>query len=236
MIFSFVGSDGVLGRVDVVAAGGAVRASAGSRRWSASYAGAGYPKTLFSSHVRCLKSSAARRARVLMGVPRTGCARCREARAASSAATGCRLLFQVMARSCLCGTERVCARGRPPGMDDAGGTGPGGLQVAISQQKPASSRAIATATIPFGFLRASLSWRQRAFRRRCARHAMLMISGGWSVLAALERFADTGIAAVVVGRFDQQPPRVRRAGLRDRPLAALAAGGVLGGHDPEIRR
>ena len=35
-------------------------------------------------------------------------------------------------------------------------------------------------------------------------------------LAALERLADPGMAAVVVGRFDQQPPRVRRAGLRDR--------------------
>jgi hypothetical protein len=32
--------------VDVVAACGAVRASAGSRRWSCSYSGAGYPKTL----------------------------------------------------------------------------------------------------------------------------------------------------------------------------------------------
>ncbi len=51
-------------------------------------------------------------------------------------------------------------------------------------------------------------------------------------LAALERLADTGMTAVVVGRLDQQPPRVGRAGLRDRALAALAAGGVLEGTIP----
>ena len=55
-----------------------------------------------------------------------------------------------------------------------------GPQVAISQQNPASSRATATATMPLGFLRASLSCRQRAFSLRCARQAMLMTSGGWS--------------------------------------------------------
>ena len=46
-------------------------------------------------------------------------------------------------------------------------------------------------------------------------------------LAALERFADHGPAAVVVGRLDQQPAGVGGAGLGDRPESALAAGGVL---------
>jgi hypothetical protein len=45
----------------VVAAGGAVRVSGMSRRWSGSYAGAGYPKTLVSSHVRCLEVERGRR-------------------------------------------------------------------------------------------------------------------------------------------------------------------------------
>ena len=65
---------------------------------------------------------------------------------------------------------------------DAGGTrsGCGCSQVASSQQKPESSRAIATATIPLRLPRACLSWRQRACSRRCARQAMLMISAGWS--------------------------------------------------------
>jgi hypothetical protein len=151
---------------------------------SASYSGAGCPKTLFSSHVRCLKSSAADcEAGCSWGCRGLVVRDRREARAASSAATVVvDALGQAMACSCscLCGTERACARSSPAGMD-AGGTGSGrGLQVAISQQNPASSRATATATIPLGFLRASLSWRQRACRRRCARQAMLITSGGWS--------------------------------------------------------
>lgn len=59
----------------------------------------------------------------------------------------------------------------------------------------------------------------------------------WLVaLAFLERAADAGLAAVVVGGFDQQPPRVGRAGLGDRSLTALLAGGVLAGNDPEVGR
>jgi hypothetical protein len=87
-----------------------------------------------------------------------GVRECRDARAASSAATGCRGGSQAIAGSCFGGMERACVRGSPAGMD-AGGTGSGWEpdQVAISQQKQASSRAIATATTPLGFLRASLS-------------------------------------------------------------------------------
>ena len=55
-----------------------------------------------------------------------------------------------------------------------------------------------------------------------------------SALAALERFTDRGAAAVVPGCLDQQPAGVRGAGLGDRPEPALAAGGVLGGDDPEV--
>jgi hypothetical protein len=67
---------------------------------------------------------------------------------------------------CFGGMEAVWVRGSPAGRD-VGGAGSGwGAQVAISQQKPVSSRAIATATIPFGLRRASLSWRQRALSRR----------------------------------------------------------------------
>ena len=75
----------------VVAAGGAVRASAGSRRWSCSYSGAGYPKTFVrrTSAVYC-------RARRPVGtllrrlIAELVCAS-REARAASLTATGCGL-------------------------------------------------------------------------------------------------------------------------------------------------
>jgi hypothetical protein len=47
--------------VDVVAAGGAVRASAGSRRLVMLIFGGWIPQDLCSSHVRCLLSSAAAR-------------------------------------------------------------------------------------------------------------------------------------------------------------------------------
>jgi hypothetical protein len=53
---------------------------------------------------------------------------------------------------CFCGMGVACVRGSPAGMD-AGGAESG--WVAISQQKPLSSRAIATATTPLGLWRAS---------------------------------------------------------------------------------
>jgi len=55
-----------------------------------------------------------------------------------------------------------------------------------------------------------------------------------AVLAALERRAEPGRAAVVPGGFDEQPPGVSAAGLRDRALAAGLAGAVLARHEPEV--
>src|ERR671922_1171113 len=54
-----------------------------------------------------------------------------------------------------------------------------------------------------------------------------------SGLAGGELAADARTAPVVVGGLDQQPARVRRAGLGDRALHALAVGRVFGWHDPE---
>ena len=51
--------------------------------------------------------------------------------------------------------------------------------------------------------------------------------GCLAALAALERLADRGAAAVVPGRLDQQPPGVRGAGLGDRSEPALLTAGVL---------
>src|SRR2546423_9421499 len=48
-----------------------------------------------------------------------------------------------------------------------------------------------------------------------------------SALAALERWADDGPAAVMPRGLDQQPPRVRGPGLGDRSEPALGARGVL---------
>ncbi len=76
------------GGCDVVAAGGAVRACRGSRRPVRLICGGWVPKTLFSSHVRRLKSSAAAGAGAQVQIADC-CARGREARAASSAAADC---------------------------------------------------------------------------------------------------------------------------------------------------
>src|SRR5665811_2292820 len=46
-----------------------------------------------------------------------GVRECRDARAASSAATGCRGWSQAIAGSCFGGMERVCVRGSPAGRD-----------------------------------------------------------------------------------------------------------------------
>ena len=55
-----------------------------------------------------------------------------------------------------------------------------------------------------------------------------------AALATLERFADYGPAAVVVGGLDQQSAGVGGAGLGDRPEPSLLAGSVLAGDDPEV--
>jgi hypothetical protein len=74
----------------VVAARGAVRASAGFATAVNLICGGWVPQDLVSSHVRCLDSSAATARGLLKGRARTGVRECREARAASPAATGCR--------------------------------------------------------------------------------------------------------------------------------------------------
>ena len=54
-----------------------------------------------------------------------------------------------------------------------------------------------------------------------------------SGLASGERLADHGTVAVVVGGLDEQPACVGRAGLGDRPQAALFVRGPLARHDPQ---
>ena len=56
-----------------------------------------------------------------------------------------------------------------------------------------------------------------------------------AVLARFERGGDRRLVAVVVRGLDEQPPRVRRAGLGDRALFAVLAGGVLARHDADVR-
>ena len=97
--------------------------------------GAGYPKTLVSSHGPLSRIERGRRtARLLNGLSRTL-------------------------------VVRDAGRLGPPRRPLAG-CGEGQSARAISQQKPASSRATATATTPLGLRRVCLSWRQRALRRR----------------------------------------------------------------------
>lgn len=56
---------------------------------------------------------------------------------------------------------------------------------------------------------------------------------GLAVLATAKRQRHRGMAAVVPGRFDQQPPRVGRTSLGDRTLATLLAAGPLTGNETE---
>jgi hypothetical protein len=101
----------------------------GSRRSVNLICGGWVPQDLVSSHVRCLDSSAAPRGGLLKGRARTGVRECREARAASPAATGCRV-GEVQAAaalppaaslgSCFGGTEGDCARVSPAGTDASG--------------------------------------------------------------------------------------------------------------------
>ena len=105
--------------------------------------------------------------------------------------------------------------------------------VATAQQKPASSRAAATAMIVRRLWRCSI---------RCPDvvQAPLRLPGqrddlGLAVaLAAREAAGDARCAAVVPGGLDQQPAGVLAAGLGDRAAPAALAGGVLGGDDAEI--
>ena len=128
-----------------------------------------------------------------------------------------------------------CARARPGNRRGVMCRASGWRQsrVAASQQNAASSRAHAIATVPVGLPRRWPRCAQRACRRRCARDAISTTRGSWPAWAGREAVADRRAATVVVGCFDEQPARVRRAGLCDRALHALAVRRVLARHDPE---
>lgn len=55
-------------------------------------------------------------------------------------------------------------------------------------------------------------------------------------LAALERAAHARRMSIGVRGLDQQPAGVPGAGLGDRPQPPARPGGVLAGHDPQVRR
>ena len=102
-----------------------------------------------------------------------------------------------------------------------------GWSVAVAQTKPASSRAMATTIVRSSLprLAACSSAGGGAVRRAGARD-------GERVLVARRRgmrVAGARAAAVIPGRLDQQPAGVVVAGLGDRALRALSAGGVLAG-------
>ena len=80
-----------------------------------------------------------------------------------------------------------------------------------------------------------VSRRCQTWWRRCWAFQEIAIDvGGLAVLAALERGALRGRAAVVPGRLDEQPAGVPRAGLGDRALPAFLAAAVLGRGQPEV--
>ena len=100
--------------------------------------------------------------------------------------------------------------------------------VATAQQKPASSRATATAIDRAALAALASSRCQMRCRRRWACQEIAITCGGLAVLAARELAPDPGRPAVVPGGLDQQPAGVPAAGLGDRALPAPLAGGVLG--------
>src|SRR5512140_1948047 len=56
---------------------------------------------------------------------------------------------------------------------------------------------------------------------------------GQPLLALVERLPDPGWAGVMPAGLDEDPPRVLRAGLRDRPVPIGPAGLLAGGHQPQ---
>jgi hypothetical protein len=63
---------------------------------------------------------------------------------------------------------------------------------------------------------------------------MLITAASWSRWRRSSAAEIPRVALVVVGRFDQEPSRVRRPGLGDRTLPPVLAGGVLRRDDPEV--
>ena len=129
------------GTADVVAVGGAVRASAGVATVVSLIFGGWVPQDLGFVARPLSILERGRRGGLLMGTPRTGVRDAGEARAASPAATDVdrggqseALILLVVVDLGFCGTEEACVRGSPAGTD-AGGMGSGWVvQVAISQQ------------------------------------------------------------------------------------------------------
>ena len=196
--------------------------SRGSRR-SVMLIFGGWSQDLCSSHVRCLKSSAPARGRVLRRRIAELCARAGSARAASPAATGC---VGSGSQRELVSLLRVV------------GVGVGaGLVVGAGGDLPAVGGELAgdrDRDDPAGFAPRVFELAPAGVQPALRVPGDVDDLGCVPALAALERLADDRAAAVVVGGLDQQPPGVGGAGLGDRPEPALAAGGVLGRDDPEV--
>ena len=115
-------------------------------------------------------------------------------------------------------------------------TTPVGIVVVSStarlQHRPASSRATATAVTVERLPRSSS--RCQRWCRRVAGVSAVPDHRGVGLLAAQQLAAGPKRPAVMPGRFHQQPPGVRVAGLRDPALAAALAGRVLARHQPQV--
>ena len=108
-----------------------------------------------------------------------------------------------------------------------------GLLLVIAQQKPARWRATATATSVLRFPR-WVSRRCQMWWRRCWAFQEIAIRRRAGLVGGAGAWALAGRAAVVPGRFDEEPAGVAGAGLGDRALPSLLAGAVLGGDEPEV--
>ena len=165
--------------------------------WSGSYARAGYLKTLVRRRARILRAGAAQPGG-------------RVAHSPCSRARGWRRGGLLVARA------RPGSRRRAVWMSCGGQS-----RVAASQQNAASSRAQAIATVPVRLPRSPARCVQRACRRRWRAMRSATTRGSWPAWRAARLVADRGPVTVVVCGLDQQPPRMRRAGLGDLALHAL---------------
>ena len=93
----------------------------------------------------------------------------------------------------------------------------------IAQQKPARWRATATATMRFALAALGVEALPDVVEALLGLPGDRDRLGGLVFLAALERGALAGRAAVVPGRLDEQPAGVAGAGLGDRALPSLLA-------------
>lgn len=97
--------------------------------------------------------------------------------------------------------------------------------------KHASSRATATLTTLGGFLcaQAAVDAVQAVLGAPGDLHDVVR----QPFVAAGERGTDAGLAEIVPGGFDEDPPGVAGAGLGDRPVGVCLAGLLAGGHESE---